>query len=771
MDGIDYSLPIPGPVAVANIDDPHGDPDALRRIRLAFTGTDEPDPAELGRILRTHILTEAVLKTLGGGVATLDSLLDRLPREGAYPWGAALRNARPQVAEALARFVALLSTARDPDDPDLPFVHIETHLWVRSINRLLRDVSSTTPVFSWHGELPPSLDAETTASAIGRGRLPAVYCRHCGRSGWAAISPERNPADLDTDPDRVYRAAVSGKRAVRPLIHATAAEAAAPETRPGVRVLESSGAHVRPVTDTDAEAAANGELDGVLVLADLTHTKESFTAAEKDRCPACDADQGTRFLGAGPAGLASVAVTELFTGGQLTQGGEQPKTLLFNDAVQDAAHRAGFVSNRSYTFSLRALLAAQLPADGGPVALNDLIADTVTTAGDPRYLPSVVPPDLHDRDGIDGVLSGEWDGDDRVWETIGERLAFAAVMEFGLRSRQGRTLELTRTAAAEVALPDPERLSALARDLLLHHANQLTALPGADTFRAHLRGLLERVRMRGGISHHWLDAWVAKAGTRRYGTIWGKRPDGMPAFPDGLSAPRFVLAEPRSKSEFDTVAGRRTWYQDWTMRCLGVDEAAAGRYLAALLELLCDEGVLTRRTAADQATRVYGLRPGSVLVRRLGADRVHEAGLVCHVCNWRQTAHPDLIGEWRGAACPRYRCPGRLDLDEDRRFARDYYRHLYLSAEPFRVTTAEHTGLLSRAQRERVETSFQQGDRHSDPNVLSCTPTLELGIDIGDLSAVILGSVPPGPANYAQRVGRAGRRTGNALLLTLAGRR
>src|SRR5262249_6149663 len=53
----------------------------------------------------------------------------------------------------------------------------------------------------------------------------------------------------------------------------------------------------------------------------------------------------------------------------------------------------------------------------------------------------------------------------------------------------------------------------------------------------------------------------------------------------------------------------------------------------------------------------------------------------------------------------------------------------------------------------------------TDPNVLACTPTLELGIDIGDLSAVTLASIPRGPASYLQRAGRAGRSSGNALVL------
>jgi hypothetical protein len=53
-------------------------------------------------------------------------------------------------------------------------------------------------------------------------------------------------------------------------------------------------------------------------------------------------------------------------------------------------------------------------------------------------------------------------------------------------------------------------------------------------------------------------------------------------------------------------------------------------------------------------------------------------------------------------------------------------------------------------------------------NLLSATPTLEMGVDIGDLSSVLLCSVPPNQASYLQRIGRAGRRDGNAFTATLA---
>jgi DEAD/DEAH box helicase domain-containing protein len=95
----------------------------------------------------------------------------------------------------------------------------------------------------------------------------------------------------------------------------------------------------------------------------------------------------------------------------------------------------------------------------------------------------------------------------------------------------------------------------------------------------------------------------------------------------------------------------------------------------------------------------------------------------------------------------------------------EFYRQLYLTADIQRILAREHTGLLERSTRERVEKDFKQGL----VNLLSATPTLEMGIDIGDLSSVLLCSVPPAQANYLQRVGRAGRKTGNALATTVAG--
>ena len=123
-----------------------------------------------------------------------------------------------------------------------------------------------------------------------------------------------------------------------------------------------------------------------------------------------------------------------------------------------------------------------------------------------------------------------------------------------------------------------------------------------------------------------------------------------------------------------------------------------------------------------------------------------------------------MIDELDGAPCHRDRCPGRYAVE---RLDRDYYRDLYRGGRVRRIVAQEHTSLLPADERVRLENSFKSSGSPEAPNVLACTPTLELGIDIGDLSIVALTSLPRSTASYLQRVGRAGRLTGNALVVSL----
>ena len=94
-----------------------------------------------------------------------------------------------------------------------------------------------------------------------------------------------------------------------------------------------------------------------------------------------------------------------------------------------------------------------------------------------------------------------------------------------------------------------------------------------------------------------------------------------------------------------------------------------------------------------------------------------------------------------------------------------YYQDRYQKGALRRVVAREHTGLLETKERENLEKDFALMRHADDPNILTCTSTLEMGIDIGDLSSTMLCSVPPTTASYLQRIGRAGRATGMALIV------
>lgn len=80
------------------------------------------------------------------------------------------------------------------------------------------------------------------------------------------------------------------------------------------------------------------------------------------------------------------------------------------------------------------------------------------------------------------------------------------------------------------------------------------------------------------------------------------------------------------------------------------------------------------------------------------------------------------------------------------------------------IVTEEHSAQLSSTYLKEYEKRFKEGEI----NILNCSTTMEMGVDIGGISSVAMSNVPPHPANYLQRTGRAGRsRESTATAFTL----
>ena len=136
---------------------------------------------------------------------------------------------------------------------------------------------------------------------------------------------------------------------------------------------------------------------------------------------------------------------------------------------------------------------------------------------------------------------------------------------------------------------------------------------------------------------------------------------------------------------------------------------------------------------------------------------------------WHVCVRCGIVAPWAaGEVCLMPQCKGALRAVQgtrDARWDRSHQRSRFLDLEPLPAEVREHTAQLTLQTGRIYQRRFMDGD----VNILSSSTTFEMGIDVGQLRAILLRNVPPTAANYTQRAGRAGRRReGSAFAVTYA---
>lgn len=649
----------------------------------------------------------------------------------------------------LSSFLALLAHARrDEGGREVPLLTVRVELWIRELRGLVRLVHGDEVRLAWRDDLEAQPHDHW---------LPIVYCRECGHSGLGSVQreAEQRLRDAGTEVGNAYLRRESTARFI--TLNAKADGELQSYLCPRcLRLLEGM---------RHCDCTPPGE-DGSRAACIPVEVTDKLTEEKRfrDDCPQCGAEHGLSMLGSRAASLSSVAVSRLY----LTPHNQDKKLLAFTDSVQDASHRAGFFAARTFRFTMRTAIQTALEAAQAEVPLLALprrVLDYwVERLTEPRAIASLMPPDLREEPAYAAYTATEKPTKrirEPVLALLLKRLEWEVAQEYGLGIIVGRSLD--RTACSTLAV-EPDRLKRAAERLTLYLEEERPVLKRGHFDQGEVRhfldGIVQRLRHRGGIYHPLLARYV-KTGQRFF--LSKVKEPVLPRFGRQARVPTLLFVG-RSHDLFDALLskpGQYTWHRDWTARslALSIHDGELDTVLTRALDALVEAGVAGRYPSGK--AQAAGLDMGALVA----TTRV--VRLACGSCGQALTLREDSAHDWRDRRCTRYRCAGTyVDADDGGRGA-SYYRRLYRSGNIARIFAGEHTGLLERSVREKLEIDFKTQARADAPNLLTCTPTLEMGIDIGDLSSVLLCSVPPLPANYLQRVGRAGRKTGNASVLTM----
>lgn len=703
---------------------------------------------ELGRTLMHHSFMQSVIHLTGGRYYQVSKIAEELSAH--YPDLKAFLN----TDTVINSLFALISHARNGQPGKLrPFLNVQVQLWMRELRRLVAKVDAEEISY----EIAHDLNKQQAKQY-----LPVVNCRDCGITGWVSVLNERGNATmvgLESFYNMYFRA---DERIIMmfPGSHENRMNEMIPARicRDCLQVIGGE--------DGSSECRSCGA-----EMVDILLPKQIKTSGTKNHrqyiCPCCGSRRGLSLMGLRSATEISASISQLFA----SKFNDDKKTLAFSDNVQDAAHRAGFFNSRTWRFGLRTAIQRYGAAGGFDQNLKDFQEGFLRywheQMTDEQFVSFFIAPNLTWKHAYEDMIENRKLGNDKqarvLMYEIEQRIKYEIMLEFGLAGKIGRTLEKSGCAVISFSREDILQIADGVQEKTVNELGVLTS-ERPIAFQRMVLGYLDLMRRNGAFEDSVFDEYTTNDGNTYM--LSNNRNRWLPGQQSGRNTPRFIaehLGNGRTSFEFDTPAANK--YVDWIASCcteVMVEESNFRTISKFILEEAMRQKVVVA-VPSSANYKIYGLNKERVWI----TDEVVQ--MRCETCGSVSAVSAENAELMIGAPCLRTTCGGYLERQEANEL--NYYGQLYSSGDLVRINAREHTGLLERPDRESLEIDFKRGKDTQeiwDPNVLSCTPTLEMGIDIGDLSTVILCSMPPAQSQFLQRAGRAGRKDGNALTLAVA---
>ncbi len=679
---------------------------------------------QLSGFLKHHDIFQQFLLQLNGRILTeeeLTAVLRSIIGEEAEP---------DYVRQLALSLISLVTWARDPDqERESPFLHVRYQLWLREMRRMVSEVSLKP-----HLEFYDDLHQEP-----GRQYLPVVYCNECGAAGWGAVRRE-SEIHYQGELERFYNAFFGYSKDTyylypREQAHSEwGSEDTVQQLCPECLAIEAFR------SQQQCGSCGHTGLITVQVHNPRVTTKER-TYGTHD-CPFCGGHNSLTIAGRRSSSLISVALSQLFA----SSFNDDKKVLTFSDSVQDASHRAGFFAARTWRFNFRTALKQFLDTRSIPLTLSEAGAEFSRwwsrrwedVSEHEKYLATFTPPDmewLHEfrKFQKEGITRSTGD----LRKLVDQRLNWEITSEFGFSALIGRTLEKTASATASFPL-DLIGAAAVQIQRIIEEEIEGISIPAPALIR-YLTGLLAGMKLKGAVDHPALKRYIESSCNPYLFSNIGGNELYMPRMGSNSRLPEFFVISGGSNRQTNLISrsSTPTWNQDWLYKTLAGEDSRIAAY---------DEQVVSRVITVLKQHHLllgrYGKRNEELLTLNPEYLQLSTAATVisCRVCSHTLTIPEADESIWIDMPCQRYGCSGSYQQAAEQE---DYYRRLYEAGDIERIFSREHTGLLSRSVREEIEHQFITHQRPTDPNVLSCTPTLEMGINIGDLSSAILCGVPP----------------------------